>query len=62
MNLTDRAAPLPNFYTDLRYEYVSDDSYIQDLSNNLEFLTPNYLERHLDARYYGCLLYTSRCV
>ncbi len=52
-NLVDRAAPLPNFYTDLRYEYVSDDSYIKDLSNNLEFLTPNYLERHLDARYYG---------
>ena len=52
-NLADRAAPLPNFYTDLRYEYVSDDSYIKDLSNNLEFLTPNYLERHLDARYYG---------
>ncbi len=52
-NLADRAAPLPNFYTDLHYEYVSDDNYIKDLSNNLEFLTPNYLERHLDARYYG---------
>lgn len=52
-NITDRAAPLPNFYTDLRYEYVSDDSYIRDLSNNLSFLTPNYLERHLDARYHG---------
>jgi LPS-assembly protein len=53
VNLSDRAAPLPDFYTDLRYEYVSDDNYIKDLSNNLEFLTPNYLERHLDARYYG---------
>jgi LPS-assembly protein len=52
-NLTDRAAPLPDFYTDLRYEYVSDDRYIWDLSNNLNFLTPNYLERHLDARYFG---------
>ena len=52
-NATDRASPLPNVYTDLRYEYVSDDSYIKDLSNNLDFLTPNYLERHLDARYYG---------
>jgi LPS-assembly protein len=52
-NATDRASPLPNFYTDLRYEYVSDDSYIRDLSNNLNFLTPNYLERHLDVRYYG---------
>jgi LPS-assembly protein len=52
-NITDRAAPLPDFYTDLRYEYVSDDRYIWDLSNNLNFLTPNYLERHLDARYFG---------
>ena len=52
-NITDRAAPLSNVYTDLRYEYVSDDDYLQDLSNNLDFLTPNYLERHLDARYYG---------
>lgn len=53
INITDRAAPLDNVYTDLRYEYVSDDSYIRDLSNNLSFLTPNYLERHLDARYFG---------
>jgi LPS-assembly protein len=52
-NASDRAAPLPNVYTDLRYEYVSDDSYLRDLSNNLDFLTDNYLERHLDARYYG---------
>ncbi|HRD50669.1 MAG TPA: LPS assembly protein LptD [Candidatus Contendobacter sp.] len=52
-NITDRAAPLSNVYTDLRYEYVSDDNYLRDLSNNLDFLTPNYLERHLDARYYG---------
>ncbi len=52
-NASDRAAPLPNLYTDLRYEYVSDDSYLRDLDNNLEFLTINYLERHLDARYYG---------
>lgn len=52
-NATDRASPLPDVYTDLRYEYVSDDSYIRDLSNNLNFLTPNYLERHLDAHYHG---------
>lgn len=50
---SNRAAPLPNFYTNLRYEYVSDDSYLRDLDNNLEFLTINYLERHLDARYFG---------
>lgn len=53
MNIADRAAPLPNVYTDLHYEYVSDDNYFQDLNNNLDFLTPNYLERRLDARYYG---------
>lgn len=52
-NVTDRATILPNTYTDLRYEYVSDDDYLKDLSNNLAFLTPNYLERHLDARYFG---------
>lgn len=52
-NITDRAAPAPNLYTDLRYEYVSDDAYLRDLSNNLDFLTANYLERHLEARYYG---------
>ncbi len=52
-NITDRATPLPNFYTDLRYEYVSDNNYLTDIDNNLDFLTANYLERHLDARYYG---------
>lgn len=51
--ISDRAAPLSNVYTDLRYEYVSDDRYFRDLNNNLDFLTVNYLERHLDARYYG---------
>lgn len=50
---SDQAAPLPNLYTNLHYEYVSDDRYLRDLNNNLEFLTVNYLERHLDARYYG---------
>jgi LPS-assembly protein len=52
-NVINRAEPLPNIFTDLRYEYVSDNNYLRDLSNNLDFLTPNYLERHLDARYYG---------
>ena len=52
-NVRDRAAPLPNLYTDLRYEYVSDDDYLRDLSNNLDFLTDNYLERHLNVRYFG---------
>ena len=52
-NVRDRAAPLPNLYTDLRYEHVSDDNYLRDLDNNLGFLTDNYLERRLDARYFG---------
>ena len=52
-NVRDRAAPLPNLYTDLRYEYVSDDDYLRDLSNNLDFLTDNYLERRLNVRYFG---------
>lgn len=52
-NISDRAAPWSNVYTDLRYEYVSDVNYLRDLNNNLDFLTDNYLERHLDARYYA---------
>lgn len=52
-NLSDLAAPSANVYTDLRYEYVSDDNYLRDLNNNLDFLTANYLERHLNARYLG---------
>lgn len=52
-NIVDRATPLPNLYTNLRFEYVSDDSYLRDLSNNLDFLTVNYLERYLDVRYQG---------
>lgn len=53
LNLTHRAAPLPNTYTNLRYEYVSDETYLQDLDNNLSFLTPNYLDRYFDVRYQG---------
>lgn len=52
-NIIDRAAPLPNTYTDLRFEYVSDDRYLWDLGNHLTFLTTNYLERHFDALYQG---------
>lgn len=52
-NLQDRAEPLPNLYTNLRYEYVSDINYLRDLNNNLDFLTANYLERYLDVRYQG---------
>ena len=38
-NVTHRATPLPDTYTNLRYEYVSDQTYIQNLSNNLRFLS-----------------------
>ncbi|MBE2293824.1 MAG: LPS assembly protein LptD [Phycisphaerales bacterium] len=50
-NIVDHATPLPNLYTNLRFEYVSDDDYIRDLNNNLDFLTANYLERYLDVQY-----------
>ena len=52
-NIRDRAMPLPDLHTDLRYEYVSDDDYLRDLDNNLDFLTTNYLERRLNVRYFG---------
>lgn len=52
-NIIDHATPLPNVYTNLRFEYVSDDDYVRDLNNNLDFLTANYLERYLDVQYQG---------
>ena len=47
------ADPLDRLYTDLLYQYVSDDDYLDDLDNRLELLSPNYLERHLDVLYRG---------
>ncbi|MFO1351191.1 MAG: LPS assembly protein LptD [Gammaproteobacteria bacterium] len=43
----------PGLYTDLLYQYVSDDNYINDIQNNLDLLSPNYLERRFDVSYNG---------
>ena len=48
-----KANPANSLYTDLLYQYVSDDNYLEDLDNRLELLSPNYLERHLDVFYSG---------
>ncbi len=45
------ASPKPGFYSNLLYQYVSDSQYLNDLDNNLDLLSPSYLERHLDLRY-----------
>lgn len=44
---------LSNLYTDLLYQYVSDDNYIIDLDNTLDLFSPDYLERHFDLVYHG---------
>lgn len=51
--IAHQANPLPGFYTDLLYQHVSDDDYLDDLDNNLDLLSPTYLERRLDTVYYG---------
>ena len=48
-----QAKPGNRFYTDLLYQYVSDDTYLNDFDNRLELLSPNYLERHFDMIYSG---------
>jgi LPS-assembly protein len=46
------ANPRPGFYTDLLYQYVSDDDYLDDLDDaTIGLLSPDYLERRLDLRY-----------
>jgi len=47
------ARPINRLYTDLLYQYVSDDDYLDDLENRLDLLNPTYLERHLDVVYSG---------
>lgn len=37
--------------TDLLFQYVSDDEYLEDLDNRLDLFTPNYLQRHFDLTY-----------
>ena len=48
-----QANPSPGLFTDLLYQYVSDDEYLDDLDNNLDLLNPTYLERHFDTVYFG---------
>ncbi|MDX1605462.1 MAG: LPS assembly protein LptD, partial [Candidatus Competibacterales bacterium] len=46
-----RAQPLTGLYTDLLYQEVSDDDYLDDLGDNIGLLSPDYLDRHLDLNY-----------
>ncbi|MDX1605206.1 MAG: LPS assembly protein LptD, partial [Candidatus Competibacterales bacterium] len=46
-----RAQPLTGFYTDLLYQEVSDDDYLDDLGDSIGLLGPDYLDRHLDLNY-----------
>lgn len=48
-----RANPLSKLYTDVLFQEVSDDEYLNDFSNTLDLLNPTYLERHLNASYFG---------
>ena len=48
-----QSRPLPRVFTDLLYQYVSDDDYLDDFDNRLTLLTPNFLERRFDIRYHS---------
>ena len=45
--------PRPELYGNLLFQYVSDDDYLDDFSNNLDLLSQATLERHLDIGYFG---------
>ncbi len=45
--------PRPDVHANLLYQYVSDDDYIDDLEDTISLLSPDYLERRLDLRYFG---------
>lgn len=53
VNIRHQANFRPNLHTDLLFQEVSDDEYLDDFSNNLDLLNPSSLERHLEAIYYG---------
>jgi LPS-assembly protein len=44
---------LPNFYSDLLYEHISDEHYLKDFSNSIGLFLPSYLEQHLNTTYAG---------
>ncbi len=45
--------PRPELYGNLLFQFVSDDDYLDDFSNNLDLLSQATLERHLDVGYFG---------
>lgn len=47
------ASPRPNLYTNLLYQEVSDDEFLDDFGNNLDLLSLTSLDRYLDVSYYG---------
>lgn len=53
LDIKHQANFLPNLYTDLSYEHVSDENYLKDLSNYIGLFTPSYLEQHLVSTYGG---------
>jgi LPS-assembly protein len=48
-----QATPLDNLYTNVLFQEVSDDQYLNDFSNSLDLLNPTYLERHANATYFS---------
>jgi len=47
------ANPAPRTFTELLFQYVSDDDYLNDFDNRLNLLSETTLERRLDSVYYG---------
>lgn len=58
VNVRHQSAPLPGLYTDLAFQYVSDDDYIDDLNNFVDLLSPSALERHFTIGYQSQNWYT----
>ena len=58
LNVRHKSNLSPGLYTDLLYQYVSDDEYIDDFDNFIDLLSPSALERHLDVFYQGGSWYT----
>ncbi|MCP5420611.1 MAG: LPS assembly protein LptD, partial [Gammaproteobacteria bacterium] len=50
---TYQSNPLPRLYSNVLVQAVSDDQYLDDLSNNVDLLSTASLERHVDFRYFG---------
>lgn len=57
LNIRHQSNFAPGLNTDLVYQYVSDDDYIDDLDNFVDLLSPSALERHLDVFYQGSSWY-----